>query len=191
MTAGKEGQVGDAERKLDIHREAERQGGEERDDGEAPGADRIVAQPRRRVGDPWRFPNSPAANGEFARFRHQSATGAQARMLERRERPLRAARHFLTAAHDRARRRGVPPRHPHHRFWQPGDAAHRAARARGGRLLRDRALRQGIGGVRCDASARRHPLRRPRLRAGGRQPARAAGGLRGREFRCSASATGR
>ena len=48
------------------------------------------------------------------------------------------------------------PRHrPHHRFRQPGDAADRAARARGRRLLRNRAVPVGRGGFRAAASRRR------------------------------------
>ena len=55
--------------------------------------------------------------------------------------------------------------HPHHRFRQPGDAAHRAPRARGGRLLRDPPVPEGRP-RRSQAEAEgRDPLRRPGLRA--------------------------
>ena len=68
-------------------------------------------------------------------------------------------------------------------FGIAGHPAHRAARPRGGRLLRDRPLRQGRRGVRQAAAERRHPFRRPRLGARGGKSARAGGGVLRRRAR--------
>ena len=73
-----------------------------------------------------------------------------------------------------------PRQDPHRRFRLPGDPAHRAARARGGRLLRDRAVPEGRRG---HSGTMKPKARDPVGRAGighGRQPARAAGDLRDR-----------
>ncbi len=85
---------------------------------------------------------------------------------------------LLTARHDRTRPHS-PSRDPDHRFRQPGDPAHRAARARGRRLLGDRAVRQGVRRLFSAKAKGRHPFRRAGIGAGRRQPARPAGGVRG------------
>ena len=84
-------------------------------------------------------------------------------------------------SHDRHR--------PHHRFRQPGDAADRPARARAGRLFRDRALQQGRGSPRAPASPRRSssPAAPPASPSSARR-ARPTGCSRP-ACRCSASAT--
>ena len=67
-----------------------------------------------------------------------------------------------------------PRQDPHRRFRLPGDAAHRAARARGGRLSRDRAVPEGRGGLPRDEAEGRDPLRRAGLGDDGGLAARAA-----------------
>ena len=76
------------------------------------------------------------------------------------------------AAHDRHR--------PHHRFRQPGHAVDRAARARAGRLLRDRALQQGRRGAGAAQAQGRDPVGRPGQRHRVRHAARARLGVQGR-----------
>ena len=66
------------------------------------------------------------------------------------------------------------------RFRHPGHPADRAARARGRRLLRDRALQQGRGGAEASKPQRHHPVRRSRQRHRSGHAARAASGVRGR-----------
>ena len=66
------------------------------------------------------------------------------------------------------------------RFRHPGDAADRAPRARGGRLLRDRAVPEGGRGLHGDEAEGRDPLRRAGIGARRGRAARAAGDLRRR-----------
>ena len=68
---------------------------------------------------------------------------------------------------------------PHHRLRQPGHAADRPARARAGRLLRDRALQQRRGRAGAPQAQGHHPLRRPRQRHRVRHPARPRLGVQG------------
>ena len=77
------------------------------------------------------------------------------------------------------------------RFRLAGDPAHRPAGARGGGLLRDRAVPERGSRLRGAEPQGGDPLRRPGLGARRGQPARAAGDLRCRTCRCSASATAR
>ena len=66
------------------------------------------------------------------------------------------------------------------RFRLAGDPADRPPGARGGRLLRDRALPQGRGGLRGADAQGRDPVGRPGLGPGCGQPAGPAGDLRRR-----------
>ncbi len=62
-------------------------------------------------------------------------------------------------------RSAIARQDPDRRFRLAGDAAHRAPRARGEGLLRDRAVPEGGGGLRGDAAQGRDPVRRPGLGA--------------------------
>ena len=73
-----------------------------------------------------------------------------------------------------SRNRRPPRQDADRRFRLAGDAAHRAARARGGRLLRDRAVSERGEGLRGDQAQGGDPVRRAVLRDGARIAARAA-----------------
>ena len=79
--------------------------------------------------------------------------------------------------------------HPHRRLRQPGDAADRAPRARGRRLLRDRSVQHAPTRRSSGSSPRASSCPAARLGHVGGQPARAAAFLRQRACRSSASAT--
>ena len=69
---------------------------------------------------------------------------------------------------------------PYHRLRQSGDAAHRAPRARGGRLLGDRAVQPGRGGHGAPQAQGDRAVGRPRLGDHRRLAARAAKRVRQR-----------
>ena len=70
--------------------------------------------------------------------------------------------------------------HPHRRFRQPGDAADRPARARGGRLFGDRPVPRRRRGVQPSAAQGHHPVRRPGVGDRAGKPAGAANPVRQR-----------
>ncbi len=122
---------------------------------------------RRGVADHRLHPGKEARRGRLRRGKQRAGAGekkvgAGAKRCRCGPRRLR-----LTACNDRV---GLPdpflPRHrPHRRFRQPGDAAHRAARARGRRLLRSGAVPEGRGGAEGAEAEGDHPVRRAGERA--------------------------
>ena len=123
--------------------------------------------------------------GERSETRDPSGTSAQEKWV-----PDRRCRGFrddscewsppaIAAQPDPLPARNDARQDSHRRFRLAGHPAHRPARARGGGLLRDRAVPEGRRSLRRDEAARRDPLGRTRHRcteAG--SPARAAGDLR-------------
>ena len=81
--------------------------------------------------------------------------------------------------HDTKRHRQDHRHRPHHRLRQPGDAADRPARARAGRLFRDRALQPRRGRAGAAQAQGGDPLGRPGQRHRVRHPARARLGVQG------------
>ncbi len=80
---------------------------------------------------------------------------------------------------------------PRRRFRLPGDTAHRPARPRSRRLLRDRPLQQGRAGHRRRCAASDHPVGRARFRHRKRHAARAASRVRDGRAGARASAMAR
>ena len=76
--------------------------------------------------------------------------------------------------------RHEPRLRPHRRLRLAGHAADRAARARGGRLLRDPPVLEGGRSVRAAQAQGGDPVRRPGVGSGAGQPARARGNLQER-----------